>query len=292
MDKLNLKIKERYSQLDKNLSLDEKLLKLKEDFLKNEPFEEAKNFIVDVLNINQYDYYVKDVDKNLVNFIENEIYPQYEKNDQGHGILHIKEVVRRAFALNDTFKLGLDKNMIFAIAACHDNGKYIDHEKHHLIAAERFYNNDRFKEFFSEEEREVIKEAIEDHRSSKEDEPRSVYGKLISSADRNTTIEIVFIRSFYVALERMPKENLESYLDYTLNRLRKKYDEKNPENMFYEDKIYRQFLKDMRNLLSNPTQFKDKYCTINNIYDRNLTVEQAHQIQAHQIRENFSFANE
>lgn len=287
MDKLAQQIKERYSQLDKNLSLDEKLLKLKEDFLKNEPFEEAKNFIVDVLHINQYDYYVKDVDKNLVNFIENEIYPQYEKNDQGHGILHIKEVVRRAFALNDTFKLGLDKNMIFAIAACHDNGKYIDHEKHHLIAAERFYNNDRFKEFFSEEEREVIKEAIEDHRSSKEDEPRSVYGKLISSADRNTTIEIVFIRSFYVALERMPKENIESYLDYTLNRLRKKYDEKNPENMFYEDKIYRQFLKDMRNLLSNPTQFKDKYCKINNIYDRSLTVE-----QAHQIRKNFPFAKE
>lgn len=167
--------------------------------------------------------------------------------------------------------------MIFTIASCHDLGKYIDHEKHHLIAAVNFFSNDEFKKFFSDKERLIIKEAIEDHRSSKEDLPRSEYGKLISSADRNTTIEIVFIRSFYVALERMPNENIENYLDYTLNRLRKKYSEENPENMFYEDKIYIQFLKDMRALLSKPEEFKNKYCQINGIDDRSLTVKQMHE---------------
>ena len=57
-----------------------------------------------------------------------------------------------------------------------------------------------------------IKEAIEDHRSSKKDHPRTKYGELISSADRNTRIEIVFIRSFFVAHERMPEMNIESLL--------------------------------------------------------------------------------
>ena len=93
------------------------------------------------------------------------------------------EVIRRSFALNDTFKLGLDDNMMYAIASCHDWGKYEDHATHHLIAARNFMNDEGMKNFFNDEERQIIKEAIEDHRSSKEDEPRSVYGKLISSAD-------------------------------------------------------------------------------------------------------------
>ena len=44
--------------------------------------------------------------------------------------------------------------------------------------------------------KQTIKVAIEDHRSSKDDEPQSVYGKLISSVDRNMRIELVFIRNF------------------------------------------------------------------------------------------------
>ena len=63
--------------------------------------------------------------------------------------------------------------MIYAIAACHDWGKYEDHENHHLIAAKHFYEDDGFKRFFLDDERRIIKEAIEDHRSSFEDEPRS-----------------------------------------------------------------------------------------------------------------------
>ncbi len=267
-----------FNELEKsNLSLDEKLLELQKNYFNNMSFEDSKILILKTLNINEYEYYTNEVDNKLQNYIENEIFPLYEKNDKGHGILHIKEVIRRSFALNETFKLGLDKNMIFTIASCHDLGKYIDHEKHHLIAAVNFFSNDEFKKFFSDKERLIIKEAIEDHRSSKEDLPRSEYGKLISSADRNTTIEIVFIRSFYVALERMPNENIENYLDYTLNRLRKKYSEENPENMFYEDKIYIQFLKDMRALLSKPEEFKNKYCQINGIDDRSLTVKQMHE---------------
>ena len=118
----------------------------------------------------------------------------------------------------------------------------------------------------------MIMEAIEDHRSSKEDEPRSVYGKLISSADRNTNIDIVFIRSFFVGRERMPDVNIDDYLDFTIQRLRKKYDEVNPENMFYEDKIYQVFIEDMRNVLKNENEFKDRYCKINNIKSRNNKV--------------------
>lgn len=106
------------------------------------------------------------------------------------------EVIRRTFELNNIFKLDLDSNIMYTIAACHDLGKYEDHKIHEKIAAQRFITDENMKKFFNDNQRLIIKEAIEDHRSSKEDEPRSIYGKLISSADRNTRIEIVFIRSF------------------------------------------------------------------------------------------------
>ena len=218
--------------------------------------------------------YTKNVRQDLKEYIAEHIFPEYKKNDGGHNIAHILEVIRRSFELNKNFKLGLNEEMIYTIAACHDWGKYIDHEKHHLIAAENFINDDGMKKFFTDEQRKIIKEAIEDHRSSKEDEPRSTYGKLISSADRNARIDVVFIRSFFVAHERTPDMNIEEYLDYTIERLSKKYDEKDPENMFFEDQIYKDFIKDMRELLKNETEFKNRYCEVNHISSRNHKVRE------------------
>jgi len=259
-----------------NKSLDELLYavynKVKDEY--NESFDVVRNMILEENNINELEYYTKDVNPELKKYIIENIFPEYEKNDGGHNLAHILEVIRRSFALNDTFKLGLDPNMMYAIASCHDWGKYIDHKTHHLIAAKNFINDEGMKNFFSDEERQTIKEAIEDHRSSKEDEPRSTYGKLISSADRNTRIEIVFIRSFFVAHEREETKNMtiDEYLDYTIKRLSKKYDEENPENMFYEDETYKVFIKDMRDLLKREEDFNNRYCEVNHITSRNNRV--------------------
>lgn len=256
-------------------SLDEVLYSVYEE-VKDEynlSFDVLRNMILEANEIDEIEYYTKSVNPELKDYISKNIFPEYAKNDGGHNLAHIIEVIRRSFALNDTFKLGLDDNMMYAIAACHDWGKYIDKDTHHLIAANNFINDEGMKKFFDDEERNIIKEAIEDHRSSKEDEPRSEYGKLISSADRNTRIEIVFIRSFFVAHDRMPEMNIEEYLDYTIKRLSKKYDEENPENMFYEDKTYSVFIKDMRDLLKKEEEFKERYCEVNHITSRNNCVQ-------------------
>ena len=257
------------------MSLDEILFAVYDRLhdLNDKPYDIFRNLILKYNRIDEIEYYTKNVNPELKEYIKINIFPEYSKNDGGHNLAHIKEVIRRIFALNDTFKLHLDSNMLYAIASCHDWGKYEDHETHHLIAARNFMADENMKEFFSDEERIIIKEAIEDHRSSKEDEPRSVYGKLISSADRNTRIEIVFIRSFFVAHERMPEYNIEDYLDHTIKRLSKRYSEENPENMFYEDRTYSTFLHDMREILKNEKEFKDRYCEINHISSRDNKVE-------------------
>ena len=213
------------------------------------------------------------VNEQLKEYIERSVFPEYSKNDGGHNLTHIREVIRRSFELNDAFGLNLDPDIMYTIAACHDWGKYEDHERHHLIAAKHFVDDEFFRQFFGDQERTTIKEAIEDHRSSKKDAPRSVYGKLISSADRNSSIDIVFIRSFFVAHERMPDEIISDYLDFTLERLSKKYSEEDPENMFYEDETYRTFLNDMRTLLKDEEKFKDRYCEVNHISSRKNKVK-------------------
>ena len=122
--------------------------------------------------------------------------------------------------------------------------------------------------FFNDQQRKTIKEAIEDHRSSNKNKPRSIYGELISSADRNSKIELVFIRSFLVAHERTPDMIIEDYLDYTFKRLSRRYSEEAHENMFLEDDKYKKFLIEMRKLLKDEKSFKDKYCSVNNIKSR------------------------
>lgn len=269
-------VKEKFLEIkEKNpdSSLDQLLYYTYQSMSTDLPFEQVKGDILSELQIDEMEYYLKDVDPKLRSYVEENVFPLWELNDKGHGPIHRTEVIRRIFALNETFHLKLNPNMLFVIASYHDVGKYIDHKKHHLIAAEKFMEDVGMKRFFNDDERVIMKEAMEDHRSSKEDEPRSVYGKLISSADRNTTIEMVFIRSFFVAKDRMPDMNINEYLDYTVNRLRKRYGEENPENMFFEDDVYQVFLKDMRNLLTRPDDFKNLYCSINHITDRNKNVD-------------------
>ena len=260
-----------------NMSLDELLYttfnKVKDN--ETDSFDEFRTVILKANNINEYEYYTRNVNSKIKMYVENKIFPEYEKNDQGHGILHIREVIRRSFALKDTLKLNLDDDMIYVIATCHDWGKYEETqtgEKHAKIAGRRFINDEVMKTFFEDKERTIIKEAIEDHSSSLGDMPRSDYGKLVSSADRNTRIEMVFIRSFFVGKARTPDMTVEEFLDFTFKRLSKRYGEERPENMFFEDETYRIFLEDMRTLLKNEVEFKNRYCTVNHIKSRNNKV--------------------
>ena len=286
MDKFILKAYEKYKS--KLKSLDEIIAKVYDDFKKEYSNSQDKvvlenianrdifkTTLLNVVGISEYDYYTKNVDKKLKDYVESSIYPEYQKNDKAHGIVHIREVVRRAFALNETLGLGLNDNMIFAMASCHDLGKHIEHTIHEKIAASKFMEDEGMKKFFSDTERVIIRDAIEDHRSSKEDNPRSTYGKLISSADRNTSIEMVFIRSFFVGQERTPDMTIDEFLDFTFKRLSKRYGEENPENMFYSDETYERFLAEMRALLKDEVAFKDRYCKVNGITNRsNLVINE------------------
>lgn len=45
-----------------------------------------------------------EIKKNLLQYVEQKIFPIYENNDSGHGINHIKYVIKRSFEFANQFE--------------------------------------------------------------------------------------------------------------------------------------------------------------------------------------------
>ena len=115
--------------------------------------------------------------------------------------------------------------------------------------------DENLKKFFSKEELNVIKEAIEDHRASSDHEPRSIYGKIVSTADRNNTVESCLRRSYTYGKKIEPDSTDEELFERAYKHLNMKFGENGYAKFFFKDEEYENFLKDIRELLSNKQKF-------------------------------------
>ena len=117
------------------------------------------------------------------------------------------------------------------------------------------YKDEKLKKFFSEEERKIIKEAIEDHRASSDHEPRSIYGKIVSSADRNNTVEQCLERSYYYGKKLDPNASETDLYKRAFFHLNEKFGENGYAKFFLKDSEYEQFLLDIRKILKDEKEF-------------------------------------
>ena len=173
--------------------------------------------------INILDNWMKFMNEKLLEYIEKNIFPEYSKNEKGHGIEHIKYVIDRCMRFAEQFN-NIDLNVIYTIAAFHDIGHHIDKKNHEKLSAEMFYNNMNMTQFFTEEERIIIKEGIEDHRASCDSVPRSDYGKIISSADRSTDVSEFLKRTHSYTLKYEPNLNQNEMIERARTLRRKNGD--------------------------------------------------------------------
>lgn len=157
----------------------------------------------------------------LKEHIEKNVFPEYSKNDEGHNLEHIKYVLGRCERLSKDMKL--DKNILYTAAAYHDIGCHIDRETHEIISAQMMMDDTVLREFFNEEELNIIKEAIEDHRASSENEPRTIYGKILSSADRNNSIDLTLHRMYFMSKKLYPENSEDEQIERMYKRFTKKY---------------------------------------------------------------------
>ena len=110
------------------------------------------------------------------------------------------------------------------------------------------FKDENLKNFFSDEERKIIKEAIEDHRASAKDEPRSIYGRIVSSADRNNTVEACLRRTYTYGKKIDPNATDEELFLRAYDVLTKKFGEDGYAKFYFRDTVYEAFLKELREL--------------------------------------------
>jgi len=194
------------------------------------------------------------INEELKKYIEENVFPEYSKNEPAHNIEHIKYVISRSFKFADSVP-NINYDMVYTIAAYHDIGHHIDPKKHEIISAEIMSNDENLKMFFSAEELDIIKQAIEDHRASSDHEPRSIYGKIVSTADRNNTVEACLRRSYTYGKKLEPDSTDEELFERAYKHLNMKFGENGYAKFFFKDEEYENFLKDIRKLLSNKELF-------------------------------------
>ena len=169
----------------------------------------------------------KNIEENEINlelkkYIETEIFPLYERNEPSHGIKHIHTVINRS--LHIAKKYEVNKNIVYTVAAYHDLGHYINPKIHEKLSAEIFMKDDKIKKWFTEEEIQIIKEAIEDHRASSNHEPRSIYGKIVSTADRTIkSIDISIKRAYTYYINNFPSIPKKEQIQKVYEHLNEKY---------------------------------------------------------------------
>lgn len=194
------------------------------------------------------------INNNLKKYIEENIFPKYSKNEPAHNINHIKYVINRSFKFANTVP-NINYDMVYTIAAYHDIGHHIDSKKHEMISGEIMSRDENLKKFFSDEELKIIKEAIEDHRASSNHEPRSIYGKIVSTADRNNTVEACLRRSYTYGRKLEPDSTDDELFERAYKHLNMKFGENGYAKFFFKDEEYEKFLKEIRELLSDKKLF-------------------------------------
>ena len=198
------------------------------------------------------------INKKLKKYIDNKIMIKYKDNNYGgHGWEHIQDVIKRSFELIEKFNLEVNPDLVYTIAAYHDIGYRQDPDNHEQVSSEIFMQDEMMKEFFNDEERTIIAEAIVDHRASLEYEARSIYGKIVSSADRAIDVDIMLKRSIAFQAEKHKSENptIEQVIEYSFKKLSSKYGNGGYAKMYFPDDKYKNYLEKMNKLFTDKNEF-------------------------------------
>ena len=178
-----------------------------------------------------------DINATLEKYIFEEVVPRYASFDAAHKEDHALTVISQALELLDGrdgwvaeqadvepfWLTAVDRAMLLTAAACHDLGLVNGRERHHLDSGIIIRADQRLREWFTEEQIEVIAQAAEDHRASGKGAPRSIYGMLIAEADRVIDQETIIRRTIQFGLKHYPDLCREGQMERAREHLVEKY---------------------------------------------------------------------
>ena len=190
----------------------------------------------------------------LVEFVETKILPQYADFDKAHNMEHVTRVIRRSLDL--ARKTGADLNMVYAIAAYHDLGLSGPRAIHHLTSGKILIADARLKRWFSTDQLQMMKEAVEDHRASASRAPRSIYGKIVAEADRDIDPETVIRRTIQYGLANYPELDTEGQWRRFMQHMDEKYSVNGYIRLWIQGSENERKLNELRKLITEPKEMR------------------------------------
>lgn len=221
------------------------------------------------------------VNPELVEYIKTNIFPRYEKT-KGHGVSHIQNVIRRSLAFAKRINDGeikvtakdfknlpddlakhkkLNYDICFAVAAYHDLGREQNDALHHLVSAALFLTDEKMQGFFSRDELRVAADAIMDHRASNKMEPLSIYGRIVSSADRDTDYRDIIKRAYEYNRAKYPEKTADEALAIVREKLYVKFgapEAYGAKKMFFDNPEYTKMIEVFQRITPDEKVFRDE----------------------------------
>lgn len=193
----------------------------------------------------------------LIHYIETEIIPRYELFDKAHNLSHVRTVIEESLSL--ATKYNVNESMAYTIAAYHDTGLCRDRATHHLISGTILKQDETLHQWFSEEEIDTMKEAVEDHRASADHEPRSIYGKIVAEADRVIDPVVTLRRTVQYGLKQKPEAGEEWHYQRFHQHLMEKYAPGGYLKLWFPESENAKRLKELQKIIADEKQLKNTF---------------------------------
>lgn len=194
------------------------------------------------------------INKDIKNYIETMIIPKYAEFDKGHNLEHVKTVIDESLNLAESCGVNLD--YAYVIAAYHDLGLCEGREFHHIVSGKILEADKALLQWFSPEEIKLIKEAIEDHRASSKNPPRSIYGKIVAEADRDINPLKIIRRTIQYSIAHSPSPDKEKHWNNLVNHMAEKYAEGGYMKLWFENSKNAKPLGELRKIISDKDQLR------------------------------------
>ena len=191
----------------------------------------------------------------LHEYIEQQILPRYAAFDKGHQRDHAQSVIQESLLLAKEH--GADLDMAYTIAAYHDLGLEVDRELHHIHSGEILMADTVLPQFFTDEQREIMREAVEDHRASSKHAPRTIYGAIVAEADRHIDPETILRRTLQFGMKQNPNADFEWHFNRAYEHMLEKYAEGGYMRLWLNSKRNVEGLTALRAIIHDKTQMRN-----------------------------------
>ena len=188
-------------------------------------------------------------------YIQQSILPQYDNFDGGHKRDHAETVIRESLKLARAYDA--DETMAYVIAAYHDLGLKFNREKHHIHSGEILMADENLRKWFTQEQLLTMRDAVEDHRASGKNPPRTIYGSIVAEADRQIDPLTVVHRTMANSLKLLPDADFETLYQRSLDHLHEKYAEGGYLKLWLNSERNVQGLAQLRALIHNEFELRN-----------------------------------